>query len=105
MDIDLEAPGLARIIGRDAPMDRIAHGLTFGEGPVWDRRTGQLYWVDSTIVPLKDNDGQVVSYLSARIDVSARKQKEIALRERLKEITNAQRSGPVGAYPASRGCW
>lgn len=46
MDIDLEAPGLARIIGRDAPMDRIAHGLTFGEGPVWDRRTGQLYWVD-----------------------------------------------------------
>ena len=46
MDIDLEAPGLAHIIGRDAPMDRIAHGLTFGEGPVWDRRTGQLYWVD-----------------------------------------------------------
>ena len=46
MDIDLDARGLARIIGRDAPMDRIAHGLTFGEGPVWDRRTGQLYWVD-----------------------------------------------------------
>ena len=46
MDIDLEAPGLEHIIGCDAPMDRIAHGLTFGEGPVWDRRTGQLYWVD-----------------------------------------------------------
>ena len=46
MDIDLIAPGLDRLIDRDPPLDRIAQGLTFGEGPVWDKRTGQLYWVD-----------------------------------------------------------
>jgi gluconolactonase len=46
MDIDLAAPGLARIIDKDPPLDSIAQGLTFGEGPVWDRRTRQLYWVD-----------------------------------------------------------
>lgn len=46
MDIDLAAPGLARIVGDDPPLDRIAHGLLFGEGPVWDRRQGQLYWTD-----------------------------------------------------------
>src|ERR1019366_10029018 len=26
--------------------DCIATGLSFGEGPVWDRRKGQLFWVD-----------------------------------------------------------
>ena len=46
MDIDLIAPGFECIVDRDPPFDRIAHGLTFGEGPVWDKRTGQLYWVD-----------------------------------------------------------
>ncbi len=66
---------------------------TIERGDIWHqeicnrRKNGQLYWIDSTIVPLKGSDGQVDRYLSVRIDVSARKQKEIALRERLKEIT------------------
>ena len=46
MDIDLIAPGFERLVDRDPPLDRIAYGLTFGEGPVWDKRTKQLYWVD-----------------------------------------------------------
>ncbi len=46
MDIDMVAPGLERIAGPDPPLDRIAHGLTFSEGPVWDRRNGQLFFVD-----------------------------------------------------------
>jgi diguanylate cyclase (GGDEF)-like protein/PAS domain S-box-containing protein len=66
---------------------------TIERGDIWHqeicnrRKNGQLYWIDSTIVPLKGSDGQIDRYLSVRIDVSARKQKEIALRERLKEIT------------------
>ena len=46
MDIDMVAPGLERIAGPDPPLDRIAHGLTFSEGLVWDRRNGQLFFVD-----------------------------------------------------------
>jgi gluconolactonase len=46
MDMDRIAPGLERLIDKDAPMDRISYGTTFAEGPVWDRRTKQLYWVD-----------------------------------------------------------
>jgi gluconolactonase len=46
VDTDLIAPGFERIVDRDPPLDSIAQGLTFGEGPVWDKRTGQLYWVD-----------------------------------------------------------
>ncbi|MEK6708531.1 MAG: PAS domain S-box protein, partial [Pseudomonadota bacterium] len=64
---------------------------TIARGNVWHReicnrsKKGRLYWVDSTIVPLKDKHGQVSRYVSVRVDVSARKQKELALRERLKE--------------------
>ena len=46
MDIDLRAPGLDRIVGTDAPLDQIAHGLNFGEGPVWDRRNKRFLWTD-----------------------------------------------------------
>jgi gluconolactonase len=46
MDVDMAAPGLERIIGTNPVLDRIAHGLTFGEGPVWDRRSKQFFWVD-----------------------------------------------------------
>ncbi len=46
MDMDRIAPGLERLIDKDAPMDRISYGTTFAEGPVWDKRNKQLYWVD-----------------------------------------------------------
>ena len=46
MDIDKQAPGLERLIDPMGSLDVVAHGMEFGEGPVWDHRTGQLYWVD-----------------------------------------------------------
>jgi gluconolactonase len=61
MDIDKAAPGLSRLIDPDTPMDSVAHGMEFGEGPVWDRRTGTLYWVDiigSTIWKWKPGVGK-----------------------------------------------
>ena len=64
---------------------------TIARGKVWHAeicnrsKSGQLYWVDSTIVPLKDMARKVNRYLSVRIDITARKHKELALQERLKE--------------------
>ena len=46
MDIDLRTSGLERIVGADAPLDQIAHGLNFGEGPVWDQRKKRFLWTD-----------------------------------------------------------
>ena len=46
MDVDMVSDGLLRLVDSQPPLDCIAKGLIFGEGPVWDRRTGQLYWVD-----------------------------------------------------------
>lgn len=46
LDTDLIAPGFERLFDQHPPLDCIAHDLMFGEGPVWDRRTQQLYWTD-----------------------------------------------------------
>ena len=42
----MAAPGLAGILDTEAPLDRIHHGLGFGEGPVWDQVGKQLFFVD-----------------------------------------------------------
>lgn len=46
MDFDHIAPGLERLIDVSGPLEIVAHGMEFGEGPVWDRRSSVLYWVD-----------------------------------------------------------
>ena len=46
MEVDMAAPGFERIVPRSSEMDVIANDLLFGEGPVWNRRTGELFWVD-----------------------------------------------------------
>jgi gluconolactonase len=61
MDVDKIAPGLERLIDPNQPLDIVAHGMEFGEGPVWDRRSKQLYWVDiigSTIWKWKPGVGK-----------------------------------------------
>lgn len=55
---------------------------TLRAGQVWRgvicNRTkgGDLYWVDSAIVPLKDGRGEIVRYVSIRIDITERKRAE-----------------------------
>ncbi len=46
MDLASTAPEFKRIVGPDPPLDQIAHGTLFGEGPVWDRRKKRFFWVD-----------------------------------------------------------
>jgi gluconolactonase len=44
MDVDMTAPSFARIAS-EPPLDQVAHGIAFGEGPVWDRRRNKLFFV------------------------------------------------------------
>lgn len=64
---------------------------TITSGEIWHQeicnrnKLGALYWVDSTIIPLMDNSGKIDRYLSVRVDITARKQRDLDLNERLKE--------------------
>lgn len=48
-------------------------------------KQGELYWVDTTIVPLRESSGRIYRYLSVRVDITTRKQNELALCQQLKE--------------------
>ena len=55
---------------------------TVSRGEIWRgvicnrTKSGSLYWVDSAIVPLKSANGEVMRYISIRIDVTERIQSE-----------------------------
>ncbi len=67
---------------------------TIAVGNVWHgeicnkAKDGKLYWVSSTIVPFKGDNGKPQSYIAIRTDISERKQVEISLLE-AKEIAEA----------------
>lgn len=52
---------------------------TIGQGNVWrgeicnKSKSGSLYWVNTTIVPLQDDQGKISGYLALRIDISEQK--------------------------------
>ena len=67
-------------------------------GKVWHgeicnrSRHGDLYWVQSTIVPLRDNTGVPTQFIAIRTNITARKLMEVeinAAEARLRHITNA----------------
>jgi len=55
---------------------------TISNGNIWRgeccnrNKSGELYWVDSTIVPNFDSDGHIFHYISIRIDITERKSNE-----------------------------
>ncbi|MDP2225389.1 GGDEF and EAL domain-containing protein [Nitrosomonas sp.] len=63
----------------------IAHGDVWHDEICNRSKIGASYWVDSTIVPIKNENGRIERYLSVRVDITSRKKNEILLRERLKE--------------------
>lgn len=82
---------------------------TIAAGQVWHgqianrRRTGEIYWVASTIVPWLGDDGLPYQYVSIRTDITTQKEVEQALEEsRRRELETGneiQRSLLLGDLP------
>jgi len=68
---------------------------TIGAGRIWQgevcnrAKDGSLYWVDTTIVPMRDASGKIEAFLSIRFDVTVRKRAEQVLRESIEATPEA----------------
>ncbi|MCH7679313.1 EAL domain-containing protein, partial [candidate division KSB1 bacterium] len=68
---------------------------TISSGNVWHgeikntAKDGSHYWVDSTIVPFKDEHGKITQYVGVRTDITAMKESE----RRYKLVVNGSKDG------------
>lgn len=46
IEVDLAQPDLHEVVSSASRLDTVAHGLLFGEGPVWHSAEACLYWAD-----------------------------------------------------------
>lgn len=80
------------------------HGKTFmktlwdtiSAGKVWNgeirnrAKDGSYYWVNTTIVPFLDNEGEPYQYLAVRSEVTKLKQVEAELQQMMSQVMNIQ---------------
>jgi PAS domain S-box-containing protein len=65
------------------------HDKKVWKGEIKNRaKDGSVYWVDTTIVPFLDSDGQPYQYISIGSDITERKKAEGELQKTIKEISD-----------------
>jgi len=77
---------------------------TISSGEIWRgevcnrSKHGQLYWVNSTIVPFVGLDGMVEKYISIRTDITEQKRAQIELESQRKRLDNILKGTQAGTW-------
>jgi PAS domain S-box-containing protein len=69
----------------------------------WRHKDGSIRFLESTAVPILDQDGQLVGYQGADRDITERKQAEEALRESEEKFRNLAEQSPNMIFINKRG--
>lgn len=74
----------------------IACGRTW-RGEICNRaKDGRLYWVDSTLTPIRDNAGRIAYYCAMRVDITEKKALQEELVRRAEEEARTERTLALG---------
>ena len=90
--------------GHHAPAFFESMWQTIAQGQVWHgeicnrSKSGTLYWVDATLVPLLDGNGLPEQYIAIRTDISMRKSVEARLAEQLRFVEVLLDATPTAIY-------
>ena len=77
---------------------------TIAAGEVWHgeicnrSKSGPLYWVDSTIVPIRDSSDRIEQFISIRTDITERKREQDARQELLNRLQKIASQLPGVVY-------
>lgn len=80
---------------------------TIGSGKVWRgeicnrKKTGELYWVATTITPFLNSEGRPYQYLAIRQDITALKLAQKTIVEQQAQLVNASRLSAIGEMAAA----
>lgn len=95
----------AELVGRDHNVVNSGHHppgffadmwRSIASGKLWHgeicnrSKSGALYWVDTTVVPIRDGAGRIEAYVSIRYDITHRKAVEQALMQETQERRKAE---------------
>ena len=75
---------------------------TLAKGKTWQgkicnrKKSGELYWVDSYLVPIFDEEGQPKLYVSFRFDITAEKLAQEALEQEKFKMVHLSRLSAIG---------
>lgn len=93
-----------KIVGSKYHSKEFYEGLwdTIKSGKTWEgeflnkKKNGELYWESATIGPVTNEKGEIIRFVSAKVDITEKKHAQEKQRRKEAEITSIYRSAPIG---------